>query len=404
MTSSTPKGIIELGNLSVKCIIFTTNDNDLLEILSTSIFPSEGIHNGSVVNLKKASKTIRVCVSEAEKKAKVSIKKIYVITEQPEFLCTKFSKNKKMDGTKIHKEDIEFLLKEAKKQVVLNDNRQSIIHIFNHNYVVDGKRFIDEPIDVYADHLSHEMTFVTMPKNNIKNISQTFADCDIEVERVISSTFALAAKLLKDDDLKNGSTLINIGYEKISLGFFKNLALIHSTTFPIGTNHILKDISNVCSLSIEESENIINKIDFSFEKNNELFDQQNYLKKIYLKDSTYRKISKSILSDIIIARLEEICSIIKKQIELNGLASTCGRNLFITGGGANLYCLDKYFSEFFGSKVEKFSSKEIDNNFAACLGALKIIIDGWETEAIPKTANEYAKKTGILGKIFGRRT
>ena len=30
------------------------------------------------------------------------------------------------------------------------------------------------------------------------------------------------------------------------------------------------------------------------------------------KDSTYRKISKSILSDIIIARLEEICSIIKK--------------------------------------------------------------------------------------------
>ena len=71
MTSSTPKGIIELGNLSVKCIIFTTNDNDLLEILSTSIFPSEGIHNGSVVNLKKASKTIRVCVSEAEKKAKV---------------------------------------------------------------------------------------------------------------------------------------------------------------------------------------------------------------------------------------------------------------------------------------------------------------------------------------------
>ena len=37
------------------------------------------------------------------------------------FLCTKFSKHKKIDGSKIHKDDIEFLLKEAKKQVILND-------------------------------------------------------------------------------------------------------------------------------------------------------------------------------------------------------------------------------------------------------------------------------------------
>ena len=96
------------------------------------------------------------------------LKKISVIVEQAEFLCTKFSKSRKIDGSKIQKNDIEFLLKEAKKQVILNDNRQSIIHIFNHNYIVDGKEFIEEPIGVYADYLSHEMTFITMPKNNIK--------------------------------------------------------------------------------------------------------------------------------------------------------------------------------------------------------------------------------------------
>ena len=67
--------------------------------------------------------------------------------------------------------NFKFLLKEAKKQLVLNDKKHSIIHIFNHNYIVDGKNFAEEPIDVYADYLSHEMTFITMPKNNIKNIS-----------------------------------------------------------------------------------------------------------------------------------------------------------------------------------------------------------------------------------------
>ena len=93
-----------------------------------------------------------------------------MVIEQTDFLCTKFSKHKKIDGSKIHKEDIEFLLKEAKKQLILNDNKQSIIHIFNYNYIVDGKKFIEEPIGVYADFLTHEITFITVPKNNLKNI------------------------------------------------------------------------------------------------------------------------------------------------------------------------------------------------------------------------------------------
>ena len=150
MNSEDPIGIIELGNLNIKCLIFKIN-NDKAEILSTSITSSEGFHNDVVVNLTKASSAIRSCISIAEKKAKILLKKINVVFEQPDFLCTKFSKHKKIDGSKIHKYDIEFLLREAKKQLILNDKRQSIIHIFNYNYIVDGKTFVEEPVDVYAN-------------------------------------------------------------------------------------------------------------------------------------------------------------------------------------------------------------------------------------------------------------
>ena len=70
-----------------------------------------------------------------------------------------------------------------------------------------------------------------------------------------------------------------MGFEKISLGLFKNLALVHSITLPIGINHITKDISKVCSLNLDESEVIKNNIDFSFQNNKNLFDKNNYLKK-----------------------------------------------------------------------------------------------------------------------------
>ena len=190
-------GVIELGNLNLKCLIFRINKNNDLELLSSTVTFSEGFHNDVVMNFKKACDSIRQSISTAEKKAKVTLKKINVIFEQPDFLCTRFSKNKKIDGSKIYKDDIEFLLKESKKQLTLNDKSQPIIHIFNHNYIVDGKKFIDEPIGVYADLLTHEMTFITTKKNNLKNIKQALIDCDIEIERFISRTFTLGAELLE---------------------------------------------------------------------------------------------------------------------------------------------------------------------------------------------------------------
>jgi|TARA_B110000438_G_C15811286_1_gene649767 cell division protein FtsA len=407
MNSEASIGIIQLGNINVKCVILKINNKNISEILSTSVTRSDGIHNGTVINPSKATSAIRTCISTAEKKARMQLKKINVVLEEPEFLSTKFSKSKKINGYKIHKDDIDFLLKEAKKQLILNDKKHSIIHIFNHNYVVDGKLFVEEPIGVYADSLSHEMTFVTMPKNNLKNIKQAFIDCDIEVERLISNTFALGVKLLNNKELEFGSVLIDMGFEKMSLGIFKNLALVHSITLPVGVNHITKDISKVCSLSLDESQIIRDNIDFSFQSNPNLFDENDYLKDIFFINSSFRKISKSLIINIAKARLDEIFEKIKKQIVLPGFNLNAGVRFLLAGGGSNLLNIDKYCINYFGpiAKIEKENNKQnekdLEKNFAACLGALRIIKDGWETEAIPEKINKNIKKIGFLAKIFG---
>ncbi len=406
MNSEDLIGVIELGNINIKCLIFKIKNNNESEILSTSITSSEGIHNGVVVNLTKASKAIRSCISIAEKKEKILLKKINVVLEGPEFLSTKFTKYKKINGSKIHKDDIDFLLKEAKKQLILNDKKQSIIHIFNHNYVVDGKAFPDEPIGVYADSLSHEITFITIPKNNLKNINQAFIDCDIEIERLISNTFALGAKLLNNKELEFGSILIDIGFEKISLGLFKNLALVHSITLPMGINHITKDISKVCSLSMDESVVIRNNIDFSFQNNQNLFDANGYLKNSYFINSSFRKISKNLILNVIKARLDEIFETVKKQIIVPEFNLNSGIGFLLVGGGSYLFNIEKYCVNFFGPNIKRIDEnknekeKDLEKNFASCLGALRIIKDGWETEAIPETVDKNAKKISFLAKIF----
>ena len=400
-------GIIELGDVNLKCLIFKINKENNLEILSSVVTESDGIQNELVVNLKKASNAIRSIISKAEKIANISLKKINVVFEQPDFLCTNFSKHKKIDGSKIQRHDIEFLLREGKKQLTLNDKTQSIIHIFNHNYIVDGKIFAEEPIEVFADTLSHEMTFITAPINNLKNINQAFIECDIEIERLISQTFALGAKLFDSNELRSGSVLINLESKKISLGIFKNLALVHSTTSSFGIDYITSDISKVCSLNLEEAEKITNNFDFSFQNNQNLFDENNYLKSIFFIKSNFRKISKKLILDVVKARLDEIFEMLKKQLFIPGFNFNSGFNFLLVGEGTKLSNLGIYTANFFSlnvNKIDLFNNKDHDDlekNFASCFGALKIIKDGWETEAIPKIKEKNIGKIGFFSKIFG---
>ena len=400
-------GIIELGDVNLKCLIFKINKENNLEILSSVVTESDGIQNELVVNLKKASNAIRSIISKAEKIANISLKKINVVFEQPDFLCTNFSKHKKIDGSKIQRHDIEFLLREGKKQLTLNDKTQSIIHIFNHNYIVDGKIFAEEPIEVFADTLSHEMTFITAPINNLKNINQAFIECDIEIERLISQTFALGAKLFDSNELRSGSVLINLESKKISLGIFKNLALVHSTTSSFGIDYITSDISKVCSLNLEEAEKITNNFDFSFQNNQNLFDENNYLKSIFFIKSNFRKISKKLILDVVKARLDEIFEMLKKQLFIPGFNFNSGFNFLLVGEGTKLSNLGIYTANFFSlnvNKIDIFNNKDHDDlekNFASCFGALKIIKDGWETEAIPKIKEKNIGKIGFFSKIFG---
>ena len=102
--------------------------------------------------------------------------------------------------------------------------------------------------------------------------------------------------------------------------------------------------------------------------------------------------------------------IIKKQIIVTGLNTTSETNIFITGGGSYISNLEMYFSKFFELSVKKIRVKNEDKNkknsyenFISCLGAFKIIKDGWETEAIPESVNKNGDKLGFFAGIFRER-
>ena len=106
-------------------------------------------------------------------------------------------------------------------------------------------------------------------------------------------------------------------------------------------------------------------------------------------------------------RLNEIFEELKKQIIVAGFNPKLGNNLYITGGGSKLKNLSKFCSDFFGSVVKKIEKKQNpkelsdpEEDFMACFGALILIKDGWETEAIPLPNRNDNDKDNFFAKIF----
>ena len=107
--------------------------------------------------------------------------------------------------------------------------------------------------------------------------------------------------------------------------------------------------------------------------------------------------------------MDEIFEKVKKQIIVPEFNLNSGICFLLTGGGSKLLNIEKQCEKFFGSEIKKTiinsdeKEQHLEESFSSCLGALKIIKDGWETEAIPESPNKYTEKMGFFSKIFGER-
>ena len=105
--------------------------------------------------------------------------------------------------------------------------------------------------------------------------------------------------------------------------------------------------------------------------------------------------------NVIKARLDEIFEKINKQIIVPNFNLDSGIVFFLVGGGSCLLNIEKYCNNLFGPRVKNLEEKnKNEKNFVSCLGALQIIKDGWETEAIPEKVSKNIKKISFFSKFF----
>ena len=167
------------------------------------------------------------------------------------------------------------------------------------------------PIGLFGNLYTHELSFFLIDSNDFKNIQKIFEKCNLKVKKIISKNFIEGATLINKNNFDTFLKL-EIGEDTSKIVFFEDSVIKFFQNFNFGTNLIVKDVSKITGLDHSAIINILSELDYS----NKLLDSE-LIEKKFFKENNFKKIKKSLIFDIIKARVSEYLELmITKNINL----------------------------------------------------------------------------------------
>ena len=308
-------------------IYFDCGSSKLRAGAFNTINPNEAFYTESkfLFNHEELDSEIQKIIIFLEKNTSEYIDDVNLMIDSSKMLSIGISISKKIDGLQLRKENIQFLVQEAKQQILKHYNDQNILHIIINNYKINNVDYDYLPIDIKCNFIAIDIFFICLPENVTNYFKDFFYKLDISINQITSSSYAKAINYKDNFSLYRDISFIDVGLNKTSIMTYINNKITCLSVLPIGSNHITKDISKVLKVDLKQAENL--KINFE--------------KKETILDNKYFSIE--LLQKIIFARTEEILEMCAQSIKIN-LITTDQHKMVLMGDGSKILdnkCKDK---------------------------------------------------------------
>ena len=398
MQLNEPYLIIDLNDNKIIFFVISFNEKKDFKILKKIILESSGIQNGRIIDIESVSQLLKKNIHNLEEALDYFFSVAAVIINPNQVNCLNVSGYKKLNGSQVSNDDIAYILNDIKKIILESESKDFLVHLFNSNFSLDSDNLENLPIGLFGEFYNQNMTFFLVNKNILKNIKTVFNSCGINIEKIILKPFVEGIYLLSNHQSDKNFTILRLEKNRINISLFKNKSYVFTEDFNFGFNLIIKDISKLCSLKIEEVENFMKEIELKniIENENEF-----YLEKKFFYISPYRKVKYQLILDIIAARIEELFEICyKKNINIKSLKNS--NIIYVYVDSPEYYKSIQYVLE--NSRLVSFkyifNSNSEQNLLAAVNGACELIGKGWDKEAIPLTTKKKSLIAGLFSKLF----
>lgn len=321
---------IDLGTSKVSLVVGEVNNFNQIEIICNTSHKCSGIKKSQIIDEEEVALSIRKAIEEAETETDMKIGSAYV-TIPGKFVTivqNSIVKDAKDKYAGISVKDVTSALMQV-KDVEIPDGK-IIIDIVPDEFIIDDGKHVTDPVGNLSSNFTLNAQVILADREYVKKLTNVFRKAGIEIDGIVPVALAERNLMLDSNELNDNVMLLDIGAGNTEIGVFEGNGFVYTNTIPLGGDSITSDISLVLSISEEEADRL--KRQYGLAMKSYIDNDNEIILNTYKGESKTRAIKSSELIEIIEARIEEMFSLVNKDIASQGIKQRIN-NVVLTGQG-----------------------------------------------------------------------
>jgi cell division protein FtsA len=336
---------LDIGSSKVSALICTRDADGRLRVLGTGQRESRGVKRGFITNMEASEVSVREAVELAERMASVTIDDVWASYGAGGLVSDLANVQAELGGHQIEQSDIDQLLAAGRGEI--DRSGQVVLHAHPALYTIDGVDGVQQPIGLHANRLGVDIHVIAADPAPLRNVDYVIRSAHLGVKAIVASPVAAAVACLSDDERDLGVALVELGAGVTNVSLHVGGMLAGLRSIPLGARDITDDIASVFAVQRRDAERLkcfYGSAMTSPRDNHEMIEANQPED-----GGEPTRITRAQLMSVIRNRVEELTAEIDKA--LKALGFPVGRQVVLTGGGAELKNIADYMQGVLGRTV-----------------------------------------------------
>ena len=321
---------IDIGTTKVCTVVGEVNNFGQIETISSTSCKCSGLKKGKIINEDEISLSISKTIKDAEDETNLKINSAYVTIpgKYITIVQNSISKEAKDKYSGITTKDVQGAIAQIKDIEV--PEGEVLVDIVLDKITLENGTVVTDPVGSLSSNFTVSAQIILAEKEYVRKLSSIFKRSGLEIDGIVPTTLAERNLVLDKNELHDNIMLLDIGAGNIDIGVFEGETFIYTNSIPVGGDNITNDIALVLNISEEEADKLKKQYGLALKS---YIDNDNDIILNTCRDTEKSKIIKSSeLIEIIEARIEEMFSIINRDVTSQGIKSKIN-NVILTGQG-----------------------------------------------------------------------
>ncbi|HYI49577.1 MAG TPA: cell division protein FtsA [Allosphingosinicella sp.] len=341
---------LDVGSSKVCALIAEPGPDGRLKILGTGQRESRGVKRGFIADMEKSEIAIRESMEQAERIAGTQVDQVFIGFSAGGMVSDMVDVEVGIGGGRIQDEDIDALL--AKGWSSIEREGRQLLHALPAFYTIDEVNGVKQPRGLHAEKLAVNIHVITADPAPWKNLNLCVRSAHLGVEATVASPVAAGKACLSEEERELGVALVELGGGVTNVSVFAGGMLVGLKSLAIGGGDITDDIAAAFGTRRVEAERIkcfYGSAMTSPRDNHDMIELAPIAGGQEGVETS--RITRAQLVAVIRQRLEHLTAQVEEALKAMGFGGAIGRQIVLTGGGAELKGIADYAQGVLGRTV-----------------------------------------------------